>query len=411
MNRKEFLKSAGLGSLALTTSGVFAAAADTNLSTTNKTTKKETLAITMWEFSWLERRWAGAGYEDWNVALNELTERGYNAVRIDPFPHLLGVDPFKEWTLIPVWNQQMWGSPAINKVTILPSLTTFIAACKKRNIKVGLSSWFREDADNVRMKITSPEYMADIWIKTLHAIEKEGLLDAILYVDLCNEWPGPLWAPYLNPVLNWGEWDKPSSMEFMKKSVALVRQQYPQLPLCYSFQNERVENYTEHDVSYFDLYEHHIWMAQENNDEYYKEVGYAYDRFTDDGYKNVVLKAEQVYRSRPEYWQKLLITKIDRISSVSRLTGKPLITTECWSLVDYKDWPLLKWDWLKELCALGVSRAAATGQWMAIATSNFCGPQFKGMWNDVYWHQQQTNIIKKAPIHEAIKKSLLYSRL
>ena len=30
------------------------------------------LAITMWDFSWLERRWPGAGYEDWDVALDEL---------------------------------------------------------------------------------------------------------------------------------------------------------------------------------------------------------------------------------------------------------------------------------------------------------------------------------------------------
>lgn len=24
------------------------------------------VAITMWEFSWIERRWPGAGYEDWD---------------------------------------------------------------------------------------------------------------------------------------------------------------------------------------------------------------------------------------------------------------------------------------------------------------------------------------------------------
>ncbi len=40
-------------------------------------------AITMWDFSWLERRWPGAGYEDWDQALDELAERGYDAVRID----------------------------------------------------------------------------------------------------------------------------------------------------------------------------------------------------------------------------------------------------------------------------------------------------------------------------------------
>ena len=47
------------------------------------------LAITMWDFSWLERRWPGAGYEDWDVALDELRARGYDAVRIDAYPHLL----------------------------------------------------------------------------------------------------------------------------------------------------------------------------------------------------------------------------------------------------------------------------------------------------------------------------------
>ena len=47
-------------------------------------------AITMWEFSWIERRWPGAGYEDWDRALDELAERGYNAVRIDPFPASAG---------------------------------------------------------------------------------------------------------------------------------------------------------------------------------------------------------------------------------------------------------------------------------------------------------------------------------
>jgi hypothetical protein len=56
-------------------------------------TFKHPRAITMWEFSWIERRWPGAGFEDWDRALDELSERGYDAVRIDPFPHLLATDP------------------------------------------------------------------------------------------------------------------------------------------------------------------------------------------------------------------------------------------------------------------------------------------------------------------------------
>ena len=66
-------------------------------------------AITMWDFSWLERRWPGAGYEDWDKVLDELLERGYNAMRIDAYPHLVAENPTGKWMLNEVWNQQVWG--------------------------------------------------------------------------------------------------------------------------------------------------------------------------------------------------------------------------------------------------------------------------------------------------------------
>ena len=68
------------------------------------------LAITMWEFSWIERRWPGAGYEDWDQALSELVARGYDAIRIDAFPHLIYNDPEKEYLILPHWSVQDWGS-------------------------------------------------------------------------------------------------------------------------------------------------------------------------------------------------------------------------------------------------------------------------------------------------------------
>ncbi|MGA2348572.1 MAG: cellulase-like family protein, partial [Candidatus Sulfotelmatobacter sp.] len=102
---------------------------------------------------------------------------------------------------------------------------------------------------------------------------------------------------------------------------------------------------------------------------------------------------------------------IDHHAAVSRKMKMPLITTECWGIVDYKDWPLLKWDWVKDLCALGAQHAASTGQWLAIATSNFCGPQFVGMWRDKAWHQQLTHTIKSAEIAAELLQGRLYARL
>jgi len=372
---------------------------------------KRPRAISMWEFSWIERRWDGAGFEDWDRALDELLERGYNAVRIDPFPHLLATDAHKTWTLLPEWNTQMWGSPDVNRIVLLPALFDFIGKCRARGIMVGLSTWYRQDEDNTRMKISGPEVMAAQWIKTLELIAGAGLLDSILYTDLCNEWPGDAWAPFMKPHLEFGEWDHPASLKFMHSAIALVRAHFPTMPLFFSCSSSRVENYLEQDLSDFDLLDPHVWMAQENDGEFYKLVGYAYERFDPKGYTNLSLKAESTYRARPQYWQDLLSGKIDRLAAVSAKLSKPLVTTECWAIVDYKDWPLLKWDWVKDLCALGAQRAASSGQWLAIASSNFCGPQFVGMWRDKAWHQNVTRAIKDATISSALRQGRLYNRI
>jgi hypothetical protein len=372
------------------------------------------LAITMWDFSWLERRWPGAGYEDWDNALDELIERGYNAVRIDAYPHLVAENPGKTWTLNEVWNIQDWGSPDVIQVQIQPQLNQFIAKCRDRGIKVGLSTWFRRDEDMTLLKIDTSAKMAEIWIQTLDSIAKDQLLDSILYVDLCNEWPGDIWCPFFKndpPELTWGYWHTEKSMRFMKESIELVRAAYPELPLCYSFSGGEPSLYGEKDLSFFNLIEHHCWIAQLNKNEYSKAVGYNYERFSPEGYKNLVKNSERVYLEKQEYWHKLLRDEIKTIANAARKANQPLITTECWGIVDFKDWPGLNWNIVKEMCAVGVMAAAETSQWVAIATSNFAGPQFVGMWCDVEWHQKMTGIIRKAPILEELKKSQIINRL
>lgn len=114
--------------------------------------------------------------------------------------------------------------------------------------------------------------------------------------------------------------------------------------------------------------------------------------------QSLVDRAKPLYLSKPDYWKSKLRDRIQLAAGWSRASGRPLITTECWGLVDYKDWPLLEWDWIKELCETGVRTAAATGRWTAIATSNFCGLQFAGMWRDTGWHQRMTDVIHSAAV-------------
>jgi len=357
------------------------------------------LAITMWDFSWLERRWPGAGYEDWEQALEELRERGYDAVRIDACPHLLAECAEKTWELEPCWNTQDWGAPARVSVRVHPELVEFIAACATRGLKVGLSTWFRRDQDNVRARIATPERHAQIWKTTLDLIADAGLLEHILYVDLCNEWTHPKWAPVFHNRAPYGsgDWDSPASLDWMERAIAALRATYPGLPLTFST-NTKVKSLCEASLGFMDFLEPHLWMASGNTGDFYQRVGYHYELFSPAGYENLVRHGEAVYRADPAHWLGLLTNLIEQAAAGSRHAGRPLVTTEAWSVVDYKDWPGLDWGWVKEVCHVGLSAALATGRWAALCTSNFCGPQFRGMWRDVAWHRKLTDEIHRAAL-------------
>jgi Sugar-binding cellulase-like len=360
------------------------------------------LAIAMWDFSWLERRWTGAGYEDWGLALDELKERGYDAVRIDAYPHLLLADTEKTWEIEPVWNTQDWGAPARVAVRVHPELVQFIAACAERGLKVGLSTWFRRDVDNVRVHLTTPERHAAAWRRTLDLVSAAGLLPHILYVDFCNEWTHPDWAPifFNRPPHGQGDWDSPGSLDWMRRAIAALRPHYPNLPLTFST-NTKVKSLGEADVSFMDFLEPHMWLSSGNTGDFYARVGYRFELFSPVGYENLARFGEKVYRADPAHWHGLLTALINLAADGSRRAQRPLVTTEGWSSVDYKDGPGLDWGWVKEGCVVGTEAALATGRWAALCTSNFCGPQFRGMWRDVEWHRRLTAAIHRAPLPKA----------
>lgn len=184
----------------------------------------------------------------------------------------------------------------------------------------------------------------------------------------------------------------------MRESIAHLKQAYPNIACTFSFTDE-YETWRDQDVAMLDFLELHCWMTQFSD--FYKQVDFHFEEFDQKGYNNLQKRAETLYRSDPAKWQTSLCQGIDQLAEWSRVSGKPLITTECWSVVNYKDWPLLNWDWIKELCEIGVRRAASTGRWSSMATSNFCGPQFVGMWRDVDWHRRLTDVIHEAKLPSA----------
>jgi Sugar-binding cellulase-like len=84
---------------------------------------------------------------------------------------------------------------------------------------VGLSTWFRHDPDQVLMGIHSPEEHGRIWKETLDSIAHDDLLSHILYVDLCNEWPLDVWAPFLPKVF---KRNSEENADWMRRAIQVV---------------------------------------------------------------------------------------------------------------------------------------------------------------------------------------------
>ncbi len=198
----------------------------------------------------------------------------------------------------------------------------------------------------------------------------------------------------------------------MSTSIELLKKHYPDLPYTFSFTSEvNGDALAKGAFEMLDFLEPHIWMTSYKDGEFYKEVGYNFDQFESTGYRNLALKGERIYREREQYWQKGLTDQIAMAAKWSEASGQALVTTECWGVVDFKDGPLLNWDYVKELCALGTEAAAKSGRWLAISTSNFCGPQFVGMWRDREWHRRLTGIIHRSEIAPELKVSSLARRM
>ena len=286
-------------------------------------------ATTMWDISWLLRRWPGAGFEDWDRALDELVERGYDAVRLEAFPHMLAVDPDAEWEFIPGADCHDWAAPLPVRARPWPALADFIRLCRGRGVAVGLSTWFPQDATEARLRIGSPQDHAAAWARTLDLLENEGLLDALLYVDLCNEWPHPNWAPFFKEQpagAGYDDWSTEPAMAWMRAAIAALRPYSRGLPLTFSvLPNKR---WARRDLGFLDFLEPHIWMAQAS--EFYERFNYDYPTQGLRGYRMLQEHAQPLYEAERDHWRAELVRLIHETAQLSVELDRPTATAE-WS--------------------------------------------------------------------------------
>jgi len=363
------------------------------------------LTIAMWDTAYMIRRNESDPFKNWEKALDDLKERGFNTIRIDAFPGIIDPDfPDMQYTW-PKLNQPnipwMW----FNKYTCKPArdLIEFISLTRKKGLNLTLSSWW----SNSRAIPSSTIEAAEMWINLLNFIKSEVGLENIIFVDLCNEIPGFLPGyldklkniarpengnnqsneVYLSPVPG-SIWTS-AQLDFLKNtldnSLSMLQRQFPEMKFTYSMNiNPSFEHIGLNNIDVLDI---HFFLADSRFDartcfaEYIKT---AY--VTSDNYKDFYNRAVKAIDSVGPMLRQKQRQQMAWAKGFAEKTGAPLVTTEAWASWFYTDHPDLKWGWILDWCENAIDDAIEFGLW-GITTNNYAEPHFE-LWKNIDWHRK-----------------------
>lgn len=384
---------------------------------------KNPVAIAMWDYSWILRHHRYGEFEDWDRVLEGLAERGYNAIRIDAMPQFVAADTdghisntFR--SVKTDWTPSLWGNYYTMTFNPRDALLEFLPACQKFGIKVGLASWFINHGTTRKDIFLEEGGLLRAWNETLDFLSENNLLENIIYVDLLNEYPN--WHGYdwfkkemnnrsdikkfllNNPDANVPPADvnfekartNPLQQqfynEFMQSTIRSLNEKFPDIDFFASLDSAMDLNLI--DLSNFDALDYHIWFEHTGRIPGMDSIR-SRDQSID--YRRVNSKLKVYWDENKESLVKWMDERISTISKTARNNNIVCGNTEGWGPIFWFDHPELDWKWVKESAEICVDLALKHDNYKFICTSNFTHPQFKGIWEDLKWHQQITAKIKQ----------------
>ena len=424
VNRRDFIKKSAIVTGGLAVPPVIPLANSFLLTNPVPTIKiseiNKPLAIAMWDYSWILRHHRFGEFEDWDKVLEELAERGYNAIRIDVMPQFVAADADgkiqNEFRSIKKdWKPALWGNNYPMSFNPRDALLEFLPKCKQYGIKVGLATWFMRHGTEREDIFMEEGGLLRAWDETLSFLDSNDLLENVIYVDLLNEYPN--WHGYDwfknemnkrsdvkqfildNPDANVPDQQVQGNQasvlkqnfynDFINKLILKLKSKHPGLDYFASLDSGM--NLDNIDLSNFNALDYHIWFAHTG-----KIPGLG-----DVSSRDIALDYRKVYSNITSYWKENKASLVDwmdsRITKISSIAAKNDLVcgnTEGWGPIWWFDHPDLDWKWVKESADICVDLALQHDNYKFICSSNFTHPQFKGMWEDITWHKRITTRIK-----------------
>ena len=310
---------------------------------------KNPLAIAMWDYSWILRHHRYGEFEDWDRVLDELSIRGYNAIRMDAMPQFVAADTdgtiesaFKSTKKD--WRPALWGNDYTMHFNPREALLEFLPKCKKYDIKVGLATWFLRHGTERKDIFMEEGGLLRAWDATLEFLQDHNLLDNVIYVDILNEYP--FWHGYDwlknelnkrsdieqfkldNPDANVPDIDAGNMKvnplkrqfynEFINTTILKLKEKYTQLDFFASLDSGM--QLDQIDLSNFEALDYHVWFAHSG-----KVPG-----LNDINTRDQTLDLSKIYASLMDYWSENRSSLIewinDKITTISNTAAQNNIT-------------------------------------------------------------------------------------
>jgi len=375
------------------------------------------LTIAMWDYSWLYMHYPGGAFEDFDQATDELLERGFNTVRIDAFPLVIGkLENEQQKVTIPGDSLRNWGaSDKDRKHAVAKELLEFMRITQKKGISVILSSWGigANEFPNIMNDFADRKEFRKAWEKVLELLKKNDLLDHVVYVDFDQEFPffSPF-APELNRLgrvkskapasaleameaagsvesnfnkLKWNSAQMKFVRDLMSGTLSHFQEKFPELRFTFSF-TSFWEEVRAMNLKSMDVLELHFWMTQ--SERFNNRSGFGglkKDRGEHD-YTDYMDRLNKSMQSMRPMLMKDMHNRLAWAKEWSEEIAAPLVTTEAWGPWWHMDHQDLEWKWLYDWCEEGMQLSSDYELW-GTTPWNYSHPYWEN-WGEVEWYKK-----------------------
>jgi len=375
------------------------------------------LTIAMWDFSWMFMHYPGGAFEDFDKATDELLERGFNTIRIDAFPLIIGkLDSLNQLITIPGNPLFNWGQSDKDRLhSPVKELISFMEVTKSKNIKIILSTWGNgcTEFPDILKDYTDRKVFWAAWERTLDILKEKDLLSHVVYVDFDQEFPffspfqfelnrlGAIQAEKMTSSANameeagkagsdykklaWNTLQMDFVHDLMSSTLTHFQKKYPGLRFTFSltafWEEVRALN-----LKLFDVLELHIWMSSSPRFGTRSQFDATVKDRGDHDYSDYMDRINQTMMSVRPMLLKDMHNRLAFAKEWSEEIGAPLTTTESWGPwwhMDHKD---LDWKWLYDWCEQCMGLASDYGLWGATPW-NYSHPYWEN-WENIEWYKK-----------------------